>query len=119
MAKPKISKVQDDESESVEETKPSYWFKAKKPEESYKRSKSLKHITDSLHPDHPYLTCKAPLSLLPKNKYCDITGLETIHTDPKNGLRFYDASCYQLIKQLSPNTIQAYLQIRNAAVVLK
>lgn len=117
MVKPKYSK--DEETESIEEDKPTYWFKSKKPEEAYKRPKSLKQIVDSLPPDHPYLTCKAPLSFLPKNKYCDITGLESIHTDPKTGLRFYDASCYQLIRQISPNTVQAFLQVRNAAVFLK
>jgi hypothetical protein len=115
MVKPKYSK----EEEGMEETLPAYWFKSNKPEEAYKRPKSLKQIVDSLPPDHQYLACKAPFSLLPKNKYCDITGLETIHTDPKTGLRFYDASCYQLIRQISPNTVQAYLQVRNAAVILK
>ena len=119
MVKRKVSKAQDSDLESLEEAKPIHWFKSKKVEETYKRPKALKQIIETLPPDHPYLTCKAPLSLLPKNKYCDVTGLETIHTDPKTGLRFYDASCYQLIKQLSPNSVQAYLQVRNAAVVLK
>jgi hypothetical protein len=119
MVKRKASKVQDSDSEGVEDSKSTYWFKSKKAEETYKRPKSLKQIIDTLPANHPYLTCKAPLSLLPKNKYCDITGLETIHTDPKTGLRIYDSSCYQLIKQLSPNTVQSYLQVRNAAVVLK
>lgn len=85
----------------------------------YKRPKSIKQITDALPLNHSYLTSKAPISFLPKRKYCDITGLETIHTDPKSNLNFYNSVCYQYISQLSPNTIQAYLQIRNAAVILK
>ncbi|OIR58963.1 MAG: Ino80 complex subunit Ies6 [Amphiamblys sp. WSBS2006] len=58
-------------------------------------------------------------SCFPQRKYCDITGLPTTYTDPKTGLNFYSEEIYRLISKMSPNTVQAYLAIKNANVVLK
>ncbi|KAI9136917.1 YL1 nuclear protein C-terminal domain-containing protein, partial [Paraphysoderma sedebokerense] len=61
----------------------------------------------------------SPPSLIPPKKYCDITGLEAPYTDPKTGLRYHNAEVYKFIKTLSTHTVQEYLGLRGAAVVLK
>ena len=95
------------------------WFKTGTEFKQERKPKNLKTLLDSLPSAHLYNSIKAPLTLLPRNKYCDITGLEAPHTDPKSTLRYHDASVYHLVKDLAPPTVQAYLQIRNAAVILK
>ena len=96
-----------------------YWFKSGEEYKQEKRPKNLKQLLDSLPGDHAYHATRAPISLRPRNKYCDITGLEGRHTDPKNNLRYHDASVYAFIQDLPQATVQLYLQIRNAAVILK
>lgn len=65
------------------------------------------------------INIEAPPSLLPKRKYCDVTGLEAHYTDPKTGLRYHSAQVYAFIKKLSTAQIQECLSFRNAHVVLK
>jgi len=66
-----------------------------------------------------YSNIEAPPSVFPKKKYCDITGLKAIYTDPKTGLRYYDSTVYKYIQEQPQGTIQGYLGLRNAAVNLK
>jgi len=66
-----------------------------------------------------YLNIEAPPSVYPRKKYCDITGLKSIYTDPKSGLRYYDSTVYKYIQEQTQSTLQGYLGLRNAAVNLK
>lgn len=65
-----------------------------------------------------YLNIEAPPSVYPRKKYCDITGLKSIYTDPKTGLRYYDSNVYKYIQEQPQGTLQGYLGLRNAAVNL-
>ncbi|ORX59061.1 hypothetical protein BCR36DRAFT_342771 [Piromyces finnis] len=66
-----------------------------------------------------YMNIEAPPSVYPRKKYCDITGLKAIYTDPKSGLRYYDSTVYKYIQEQTQSTLQGYLGLRNAAVNLK
>jgi len=66
-----------------------------------------------------YMNIEAPPSVFPRKKYCDITGLKSIYTDPKSGLRYYDSTVYKYIQEQPQGTLQGYLGLRNAAVNLK
>lgn len=115
----KKKKVLKEYEEAEENEEVCLFFKTGIEYKQEKKPKNLKQLLDSLSSAHPYNAIKAPLTLLPRNKYCDVTGLEAPHTDPKSTLRYHDASVYQLVKELAPPTVQAYLQVRNAAVILK
>ena len=66
-----------------------------------------------------YQNIEAPPSLQPQGKYCDITGLPAKYTDPRTGLRYHDAEIYAIVKTMSVDAAQAYLQLRNSQIVLK
>ncbi|KAF9186206.1 hypothetical protein BGZ50_002588 [Haplosporangium sp. Z 11] len=66
-----------------------------------------------------YWNIEALPSMTPQKKYCDITGLEARYTDPKTRLRYHSTEVYQLIKNHPISSVQQYLGLRNAAVVLK
>lgn len=87
------------------------------------RSKSLKTLLaleeEKTRKIPLFLRIKAVPSCLTKTKYCDITGLEAMYTDPKTGLHFYSSEIYKIIRKLSPSDVQVYLSFRNAAIVLK
>lgn len=82
-----------------------------------------------LHPAHPprpphacrptYVNIEAPPSVLPPKKYCDITGYEAPYTDPGTRLRYASAPLFPLIRSLPNETVQAFLAVRGAQVVLK
>lgn len=77
--------------------------------------------TKKLEYDTPtYTSISAPPSLKPSKKYCDITGLPSSYRAPTNGLRFHNLEVYKVvIKNMSPNLDQEYLQLRGDNVVLK
>lgn len=66
-----------------------------------------------------YAQIEAPPSVLPKQKYCDVTGLIAKYSDPRTGLYFHNADVYKFIEGLSNDTLQAFLALRNAHVQLK
>lgn len=45
--------------------------------------------------------------------------LQAPYTDPRTKLRYANAEVFKLIRSLPEDTIQGYLSLRNAAVVLK
>ncbi|RKP22423.1 hypothetical protein SYNPS1DRAFT_20087, partial [Syncephalis pseudoplumigaleata] len=61
----------------------------------------------------------APPSIMPRKKYCDITGLEAKYTEPKTNLRYHSAQIYELIQELPPHRVQELLALRKAHIVLK
>jgi len=66
-----------------------------------------------------YVNIEAPPSLLPPKKYCDVSGLIAPYTDPKTKLRYSNAEMYRVIRQMTEETINKYLELRKAAIVLK
>ncbi|WFD03770.1 chromatin-remodeling complex subunit ies6 [Malassezia obtusa] len=45
-----------------------------------------------------YTSVEAPPSLLPAKRYCDVTGLQALYTDPKTRLRYHSAEIYDIIR---------------------
>lgn len=92
---------------------------------SKKKWKNLKNIisqieSESMPVDQPtFASIEAPPSLLPKRKYCDLTGLESKYTCPKTGLRYHSSSIYEHFKHLGPSQVQQLLSLRNAHTILK
>jgi len=66
-----------------------------------------------------YTSIEAPPSILPQKRYCDITGLEALYTDPTTGLRYHDKSIYELIKGLNSSAAKEYLAARGVNPVVK
>ncbi|CAB60696.1 Chromatin-remodeling complex subunit ies6 [Schizosaccharomyces pombe] len=66
-----------------------------------------------------YSSIEAPPSVLPQPKYCDVTGLLAIYTDPKTRLRYHNKEIYGLIRELPSGADQEYLKLRSSDVVLK
>uniref|UniRef100_A0A0D6QQZ8 Vps72/YL1 C-terminal domain-containing protein n=1 Tax=Araucaria cunninghamii TaxID=56994 RepID=A0A0D6QQZ8_ARACU len=87
--------------------------------------KHLKQILQAenynLYPaDEPnYVNIESPPSMYPAKKYCDITGFVARYTDPRTKLRYANADVFKRIRYLSNDSIQGYLALRNAAIVLK
>ncbi|KAF1812921.1 hypothetical protein P152DRAFT_330910 [Eremomyces bilateralis CBS 781.70] len=77
---------------------------------------------DGQVPQRPRVTwqgLEATPSLLPKKKYCDITGLPASYTDPKSGLRYHNKEVFQYVRTLSQTQVEQYLEFRGAHTVLK
>lgn len=88
-----------------------------KVEQKRKKPKSAKQILE-LPSSAPYIALAAAPSVIPRAKYCDVTGLPANYHDPNTGLRYYNAAVYQHIQGLSPSAVQALLQLRRAGVIL-
>jgi INO80 complex subunit C len=58
-------------------------------------------------------------TLLPKKKYCDITGFESNYVDPRSGLRFYNSEIFKLVQSLNDPIKNQYLSIRKALFIIK
>lgn len=63
-----------------------------------------------------YMNIDAAASLKPPKKYSDISGLEAKYTDPQTKLRFANANEFQFLRTLQPESINAYLSLRKAAI---
>jgi hypothetical protein len=61
-----------------------------------------------------YASVRAPVSVLPAAKYCDLTGLPTNFTDPKTKLHYVDSATFQRIRQLNSEAINRILAKRGA-----
>ncbi|RKP02771.1 hypothetical protein CXG81DRAFT_24559 [Caulochytrium protostelioides] len=61
-----------------------------------------------------YTSYSAAPSVLPRGKYCDVTGLPTRYYDRVTRLRYYNADIYKIIKRLPEHVVHAYLALRNA-----
>ena len=58
-------------------------------------------------------------SVIPKKKYCDITGLESKYTDPRSGLRYYNIDIFKMIQNFSEPLKNQYLSMRKALFIIK
>jgi INO80 complex subunit C len=65
------------------------------------------------------LGIEAGPSLLPKKKYCDLTGFETTYLDPRSGLRYYNNEIFKIIQNISDPIKNQYLSIRKALFIIK
>ena len=71
-------------------------------------------------------TVEAPPSLMPRKKYCDVTGLQGVYTDPKSRLFYHSKEVYEIIKGFvsginadqGPGADNAYLALRGDATQL-
>eukprot|EP01135_Chromosphaera_perkinsii_P005389 Nk52_evm70s343 gene=Nk52_evmTU70s343 len=99
----------------------------KHPSEGPKKKpwKNLKQILQA-EPTYPFeqqvptfTNIEAPPSLLPRKKYCDISGLIAPYMDPKTKLRYHDSVHYKAIKTLPEDIVEGYLTLRGDNVVLK
>ncbi|KTW26697.1 hypothetical protein T552_02703 [Pneumocystis carinii B80] len=95
-----------------------------------KRNKTLRQVMmheavlhtgmSPLPPDVPtYSNIEASPSLFPCSKWCDITGLQGLYTDPKTGLRFHNKEVFSIIKNMTQGVEQQFLQLRGSHVMLR
>jgi INO80 complex subunit C len=70
--------------------------------------KSLKQMHKALSASfHPYLNLSR-ISIKPRKKLCDFTGLPAPYTCPKTSLRFYDLSVYKYMGSLPAEICENY-----------
>ena len=79
------------------------------------RTRSLKNVADSQR----YDTLRAPPSILPTRKYCDITGLPAKYTHPNTNIRYANATLYQYINASNIDVIHTLLDIRGVQRIIK
>jgi INO80 complex subunit C len=58
-------------------------------------------------------------SVLPKKKYCDVTGLESKYVDPRSGLRYYNSDIFKLVQNFTEPLKNQYLSLRKALFIIK
>jgi len=61
-----------------------------------------------------YGSIESPPATKPCKKYGDISGQEAKYTDPETGLYYHNALEYKLIKRLTPDIVQAYVDTRTS-----
>lgn len=78
--------------------------------DSQTKFKSLKQMYKSLcNIYHPYLALTR-ISIKPRRKLCDFTGLPTVYTCPKTFLRFYDLSVYKYMISLPSEISEGFYE---------
>ena len=72
-------------------------------------------------PSISYTNIESGPSLHPSSqrRYCDITGIPALYTDPKSKLRYHDGEIFNLVRTLGQHSTEAYLSARGAHTVLK
>lgn len=58
-------------------------------------------------------------TVMPKNKYCDITGFESNYRDPRTGLRYFNSEIFKIVNSLAEPIKNQYLSIRKALFIIK
>ena len=58
-------------------------------------------------------------SLKPQKKYSDLSGFESLYTDPKTRLRYSSIEEYKQVRSMSEEDVQARLALRGADYVIK
>lgn len=93
-------------------------------------SKNIKNMTNDINDNLSFNICnynylisdqslEAGPSILPKRKYCDITGFESRYIDPISGLRYYNSDIYKILQRLSEPIKNQYLAMRKALFIIK
>ena len=66
-----------------------------------------------------YTSISAPPSFKPSKKYCDLSGLEALYTDPQSKLNYECSEEFAEIRKLPSDIIEGYLQLRKANTQLQ
>ncbi|KAL9057559.1 MAG: hypothetical protein Q9162_002292 [Coniocarpon cinnabarinum] len=90
-------------------------------EQSAQQVKSERGGGPSAPPSITYTNIESAPSLHPSSqrRYCDITGLPALYTDPKSKLRYHNGEVFNLVRTLGQHSTEAYLSARGAHTVLK
>mmetsp|Transcript_5207 Transcript_5207/g.7824 ORF Transcript_5207/g.7824 Transcript_5207/m.7824 type:complete len:135 (-) Transcript_5207:111-515(-) len=100
--------------------KSSEWKKREKKTRAWKNLKQVLVVEATLSDSFPsYQSIQATPSLLPKKKYCDITGMQANYTDPRTGLRYSCVDVYHVISDMPSENVQRVLALRNANVSIR
>ena len=76
------------------------------------KSKSLKQMYKTMvAQQHPYLTLPR-ISVRPRRKLCDLTGLPAPYTCPRTLLRFFNLSVFKYLRNLSSEHSEKYYAIK-------
>jgi len=62
--------------------------------------------------------CSAP-SMFPSPRYCDLTHLHALYTDPLTRLNYHDVKQFEQARNLSREQIRARLEMRNKQSMLQ
>mmetsp|Transcript_6599 Transcript_6599/g.9593 ORF Transcript_6599/g.9593 Transcript_6599/m.9593 type:complete len:222 (-) Transcript_6599:206-871(-) len=103
-----------------------YWFKSTdyiKKQKAIKKpvgtSRALRTMLNN-EKDCAYVSAEATVSMLPKQKYCDITGLHGRYTDPLSQLRYHSLPVYSILSRFKKENIRTeYLELRKASNKIK
>mmetsp|Transcript_3548 Transcript_3548/g.6720 ORF Transcript_3548/g.6720 Transcript_3548/m.6720 type:complete len:164 (-) Transcript_3548:45-536(-) len=75
---------------------------------------------ESLPIDTPtFSSIEAPPSILPRVKYCEITGFPAKYTDPRTKMHFCSPEAFRLARSLPDHAVQKFLALRQADLRLK
>lgn len=88
-------------------------------EKSNRNSKNMKNLSKDIIDGISYKIyqeLEAGPSVLPKKKYCDLTGLEAPYSEINTGIRFYNADIYKEFQNMSQPIKNQYLNIRRALI---
>lgn len=76
------------------------------------KSRSLKQMHKAMvAQQHPYLTLPR-ISVRPRRKLCDLTGLPAPYTCPRTLLRFFNLSVFKYLRSLSSEHSEKYYAIK-------
>jgi hypothetical protein len=107
------------------------WLSKFRSKDKSRSGKNIKNVIQDSLDSLSYSQCKchgfnyldqgieAGPTLLPKKKYCDITGFETSYLDPRSGLRYYNTEIFKLVQSLSDPIKNQYLSVRKALFIIK
>lgn len=79
--------------------------------------KSLKQMMQSLLlEDNKYIQISNKVTVRPKKKLCDLTGLPSFYTCPTTGLNYYDSSVYKIINELSSDRVKRLFELKEFGI---
>jgi INO80 complex subunit C len=83
--------------------------------------KNFRSLFPASGPAVTYTNIESAPSLSPaqRRRYCDITGLPALYTDPKTRLRYHDKEVFGVVRSLPQGVPENYLEVRGAHTVLK
>ncbi|KAF2190925.1 hypothetical protein K469DRAFT_732472 [Zopfia rhizophila CBS 207.26] len=86
-----------------------------------KNSRAAMGVNMGTGPAATYTNIESAPSFHPSSqrRYCDITGLPALYTDPKTRLRYHNKEVFAIIRTIPTGTAEGYLAARGAHTVLK
>lgn len=78
------------------------------------KTRGIKFLTKKLKENEPeFFTLINRVSVRPKMKLCDITGLPANYTCPKTRLNYFDKDVYYHLLNMNTDTIKSVLVVKN------